>query len=93
MIESDGNLFLRILYEGGIRKFAEDSAYAPRGCVSFLSIHQAKDMTFPVVLADSLNYVPQDRANDVMKNVAEKYQHQKASVPYGKMKYFNFWQL
>lgn len=36
------NLYLRLLYDGGISEYEDDSEYAPSGCVSFLTIHQSK---------------------------------------------------
>ena len=46
------NLYLRLLYDGGITEYEDDSEYAPSGCVSFLTIHQSKGMEFPVVVVD-----------------------------------------
>lgn len=36
------NLYLRLLYDGGITEYEDDSEYAPSGCVSFLTIHQSR---------------------------------------------------
>ena len=52
------NLYLRLLYDGGITEYEDDSEYAPSGCVSFLTIHQSKGMEFPIVFVDSLTNVP-----------------------------------
>lgn len=41
------NLYLRLLYDGGISEYEDDSEYAPSGCVSFLTIHQSKGMEVP----------------------------------------------
>ena len=35
------NLYLRLLFDGGITEYEDDSEYAPSGCVSFLTIHQS----------------------------------------------------
>lgn len=40
------NLYLRLLYDGGITEYEDDSEYAPSGCVSFLTIHQSKGILF-----------------------------------------------
>lgn len=52
------NQFLRFLYDGGINEYEDDSEYAPKGCVSFLTIHQSKGLEFPVVICCSLEAVP-----------------------------------
>lgn len=52
------NQFLRFLVDGGIGEYEDDSEYAPKGCVSFLTVHQSKGLEFPVVVCDSLEAVP-----------------------------------
>lgn len=52
------NHFLRFLQDGGIGEYEDEAEYAPRGCVSFLTIHQSKGLEFPVVVCGSLESVP-----------------------------------
>lgn len=52
------NQFLRFLHDGGINEYEDEAEYAPSGLVSFLTIHQAKGLEFPVVVVGSLNAVP-----------------------------------
>ena len=52
------NLYLKLLYDGGISEYEDEAEYAPSGCVSFLTIHQSKGMEFPIVFVDSLSNVP-----------------------------------
>ena len=52
------NQFLRFLHDGGIGEYEDESEYAPKGCVSFLTIHQSKGLEFPVVMCGSLEAVP-----------------------------------
>lgn len=52
------NQFLRFLYDGGIGEYEDEAEYAPKGCVSFLTIHQSKGLEFPVVVCGSLEAVP-----------------------------------
>jgi len=52
------NQFLRFLYDGGIGEYEDDAEYAPKGCVSFLTVHQSKGLEFPVVVCGSLEAVP-----------------------------------
>ncbi|MBF6650214.1 ATP-dependent DNA helicase [Methylobacter sp. BlB1] len=52
------NQFLRFLMDGGIGEYEDEAEYAPKGCVSFLTIHQSKGLEFPVVVCGSLEAVP-----------------------------------
>ncbi|RCX08643.1 ATP-dependent helicase [Extensimonas vulgaris] len=52
------NQFLRFLQDGGIGEYEDEAEYAPKGCVSFLTIHQSKGLEFPVVVCGSLEAVP-----------------------------------
>lgn len=52
------NQFLRFLSEGGINEYEDVSEYAPKGCISFLTVHQSKGLEFPVVVVGSLEAVP-----------------------------------
>lgn len=87
------NLYLRLLYDGGIAEYEDDSEYAPSGCVSFLTIHQSKGMEFPIVLVDSLQNTPRNNSNDLMIQIEERYFKRPAFEPYETTKYFDFWRL
>ena len=87
------NLYLRLLYDGGISEYEDDAEYAPSGCVSFLTIHQSKGMEFPIVVVDSLANIPRKNSSDLMEAVESKYFKRPAFEPYGDMKFFDFWRL
>lgn len=87
------NLYLRLLFDGGITEYEDDSEYAPSGCVSFLTIHQSKGMEFPIVLVDSLANVPRKNTNDLMMQIEDRYFKRPAFEPYDVTKYFDFWRL
>ena len=87
------NLYLRLLFDGGITEYEDDSEYAPSGCVSFLTIHQSKGMEFPIVLVDSLSNVPRKNTNDLMMQIEDRYFKRPAFEPYEVTKYFDFWRL
>lgn len=40
------NMYIKLLFDGGIAEYEDDEEYAPTGCVSFLTIHQSKGMEF-----------------------------------------------
>lgn len=87
------NLYLRLLYDGGISEYEDDAEYAPSGCVSFLTIHQSKGMEFPIVLVDSLSNVPRKAYKDLIEVVEAKYFKRPPFEPYDQTKYFDFWRL
>lgn len=87
------NLYLRLLFDGGITEYEDDSEYAPSGCVSFLTIHQSKGMEFPIVLVDSLANVPRKNTNDLMMQIEERYFKRPSFEPYEVTKFFDFWRL
>lgn len=87
------NLYLKLLYDGGISEYEDEAEYAPSGCVSFLTIHQSKGMEFPIVFVDSLSNSPRKSYKELMAEVEEKYFHRPSFEPYEQTKYFDFWRL
>lgn len=87
------NLYFRLLFDGSITEYEDDSEYAPSGCVSFLTIHQSKGMEFPIVFVDSLANVPRKNLNDLMMRIEERYFKRPAFEPYAITKFFDFWRL
>lgn len=87
------NTFLRLLWDGGIAEYEDDSEYAPTGCVSFLTIHQSKGMEFPIVVVDSLGSVPCKQSNPILDAIAEKYYHRPPFEPESLIKFFDYWRL
>jgi DNA helicase-2/ATP-dependent DNA helicase PcrA len=87
------NLYLRLLFDGGISEYEDDAEYAPSGCVSFLTIHQSKGMEFPIVFVDSLGNIPRKAYKDLIEVVEDKYYKRPAFEPYEQTKFFDFWRL
>ncbi len=87
------NQFLRYLEDGGINEYEDDAEYAPSGCVSFLTIHQAKGLEFPVVIVGSLDAVPRKQHSDLDALMEAKYLHRPPFEPLDKTKMFDFWRL
>ena len=81
------NQFLRFLHDGGINEFEEEAEYAPSGHVSFLTIHQAKGLEFPVVIVGSLGSVPRKQYGEV----EEELQHYLARPPYEPLELTKFY--
>lgn len=87
------NLYFRLLFDGGIAEYEDDSEYAPSGCVSFMTIHQSKGMEFPIVVVDSLSNTPRKNYKEILNRVEQKYYHRPQFEPYELMKFFDFWRL
>lgn len=85
--------YLRLLLEGGIGEYEDDSEYAPSGCVSFLTIHQSKGMEFPIVFVDSLHSLPRKEKENIAKQVVEKYSPRESFEPEDQIKYYDFWRV
>ena len=87
------NMYIKLLFDGGIAEYEDDEEYAPTGCVSFLTIHQSKGMEFPIVFVDSLGNVPRKSYKDILNKIEGRYYHRETFEPYDEMKLFDFWRL
>lgn len=88
------NQFMRFLVDGGIGEYEDEAEYAPKGCVSFLTIHQSKGLEFPVVVCGSLEAVPRKQygALDVLLEDGG-YLSKERFEPLDRIKNFDFWRL
>lgn len=88
------NQFLRFLVEGGINEYEDETEYAPKGCVSFLTIHQSKGLEFPVVICGSLEAVPRKQHTDLDELLENGgYLSKPAFEPLDQTKFFDFRRL
>jgi len=92
-VETFFNTYLRFLIDGGMGEYEDETEYAPSGCITFSTIHQAKGMEFPIVIVDSLGNVPRDRNNIRLNEIEKKYYHRKSFEPKEYIKYYDFWRL
>lgn len=88
------NQFLRFLFEGGIGEYEDEAEYAPKGCISFLTIHQSKGLEFPVVVCGSLEAVPR-KQHTALDELLEDggYLSKPRFEPLDHIKSFDFWRL
>ncbi len=88
------NQFLRFLQDGGIGEYENEAEYAPKGCVSFLTVHQAKGLEFPIVVCGSLESVPRKQYSklDVLLEDGG-YLSKQRFEPLEHIKYFDFRRL
>jgi DNA helicase-2/ATP-dependent DNA helicase PcrA len=88
------NQFLRFLVDGGIGEYEDEAEYAPKGCVSFLTIHQSKGLEFPVVVCGSLEAVPRKQYSSLDVLLEEGgYLSKERFEPLDHIKNFDFWRL
>lgn len=87
------NTYFKFLIDGGITEFEDESEYAPSGCVSFMTIHQAKGMEFPIVIVGSLGKYPTNNINTLMQSIEIGYYKRKPFEPWEDIKFFDFWRL
>ncbi len=87
------NRFLRYLRDGGIFEYEDEAEYAPSGCVSFLTIHQAKGLEFPVVIVGSLHTVPRKQYGDLDALLEARYLSRPPFEPLAQTKFYDFRRL
>lgn len=88
------NQFLRFLVDGGIGEYEDEAEYAPKGCVSFLTIHQSKGLEFPVVVCGSLEAVPRKQYSELDVLLEDGgYLSKERFEPLDHIKNFDFWRL
>jgi DNA helicase-2/ATP-dependent DNA helicase PcrA len=93
MPEEFFNVYVKYLYIDGIGEYEDESEYAPKGCVSFMTIHQSKGLEFPVVVVGSLGNVPKKNSDVLMTSVENRFFHRPSYEPMGDIKFFDFWRL
>jgi DNA helicase II / ATP-dependent DNA helicase PcrA len=72
--------FLRLLHDGGINEYEDPDQPFPKGHVQVMTIHQAKGLEFPVVIAGSLD-VAGSTAKQVDRNLGSFYHRPEFEPP------------
>ena len=85
------NIYLQNLYNGGLSEFEDFDMPTPSGCVSIMTIHQAKGLEFPVTCIASLGDIPRKERNDIDDAIALEYHKRKPYEPVERIKYYDFW--
>lgn len=87
------NQFFNFLYEGGIEEYEDFEETLPHDCVSFMTIHQAKGLEFPVVFVDSLGAVPRKQFEELDLILQRDFAQKPPFEPIEKTKFFDFYRL
>ena len=85
-------MHLKFLKQNGVDEYEDLKEYAPRGAVSFLTIHQSKGLEFPIVIVGSLESVPEGD-KEMEEELEKKYIPYNDFEPEYRIKDFDFWRL
>lgn len=85
-------MHLKFLKQNGVDEYEDIKEYAPKGAVSFLTIHQSKGLEFPIVIVGSLESVPEVE-NNSEEDIERKYIPYNDFEPEYRIKDFDFWRL
>lgn len=67
------NKYMKILYTNSLNEYESEKEVIPKGCISFLTFHQAKGMEFPVTIVGSINQFPKFYTPNKIDNIKYKY--------------------
>lgn len=83
------NIHLKFLVDTGMGEYENMREYAPKGAVSFLTVHQGKGLEFPCVIVGSLEEYPTVERNEVQGKL--EFVLTKNFEPEYRIKEFDFW--
>jgi len=87
------NKYLKFIIDGGIEEYEDFDEYAPSDCVTFMTIHQAKGLEFPIVVVGSLGTSPRKQYTDISELLQNQYYIKPPFEPIEKTKYYDYWRL
>ena len=90
LLRSFVNNYLRYIMDGGQNEFEDSGEYAPSGCVSFMTIHQAKGLEFPVVFVGSLYASPRKDHTALDETLQNQFYRKEPFEPLEHMKFYDF---
>ena len=85
--------YIRFLLDGGLSEYEDFDEVTPSDCVSFMTIHQAKGLEFPVTIVGSMSGVPRKDFTELDATLQENFYHKPIFEPLDKIKYFDFARL
>lgn len=85
--------FINLLYEEGIDEYEDKIHYAPSGCVSFMTVHQAKGLEFPVVIVESLDKEPKRDEATIAGEIIDSYSRRHSIEKADYIIYYDYWRL
>ena len=83
--------FLNSQFGDGVMEFEDEREYAPKGYVSFMTIHQSKGLEFPIVIVDSLTRFANKKSGMSFTDTIISSQYSNFLEPNEDKNYFDFW--
>lgn len=87
------NHYFRYLEDGGITEFEDAGDSTPQGAVSFMTIHQAKGLEFPITIVGSLHAVPRKQHTELDQMLEARHYGRPPFEPLDRIKEFDFKRL
>lgn len=87
------NFYLRFIFDGGLEEYEDFDQTIPSGCVSFMTIHQAKGLEFPITVVGSMSGVPRKSYDSLDEMLQNRYFSRVPFEPIQDVKYFDFYRL
>ncbi|MCF2624618.1 ATP-dependent helicase [Fusobacterium perfoetens] len=85
------NIHLKFLIDSGMGEYESLREYAPKGAVSFLTVHQGKGLEFPCVIVGSLEGNPTVEENEAQLKLEMALTE--SFEPEYRIKEFDFWRI
>ena len=85
--------YLRFLSDGGLEEYEDFDETTPSGCVSFMTIHQAKGLEFPITVVGSMGGIPRKSYDDLDEMLQNEYYDRPPYEPIEEVKFYDFWRL
>lgn len=85
--------FLRFLRQGGMEEFEDFDMVTPSGSVTFMTVHQAKGLEFPITVVGSLEGVPRKQYSELDLSLEKENLIRPSFEPLSETKYYDFWRL
>lgn len=87
------NHYFRYVVDGGMTEFEDPGDSTPQGAVSFMTIHQAKGLEFPITIVGSLHAVPRKQHTELDELLEARHYERPAFEPLERIKEFDFKRL
>lgn len=82
--------YLRYLYDGGIDEFEDQTEVTPSGCLTFMTVHQAKGLEFPIVFVGSLYDRPRSTLGELEVYLQNNHYDKEPFEPSDRIASFDF---
>ena len=87
------NHYFRYVVDGGMTEFEDPGDSTPQGAVSFMTIHQAKGLEFPITIVGSRHAVPRKQHTELDELLEARHYERPAFEPLERIKEFDFKRL